>query len=135
RVPDSVPSPAQAAAGARLSDLASRTNCGEPCLGRAVAVQEVDVLPGGLEAARALGVVTRAETEAPMAATPPPDWGHRRDEGDGETTHHDEEQTERKGGKVEAKGENDRDRHEGHGRDRDNEDKQDKRDKDDDHDD
>lgn len=71
QVPSGVRGPAEAAAGLNPMDLAARAGCGSGCLGRAGVMHELDTLPVVLDA-ELLADVTRAEPEAPMAATPPP---------------------------------------------------------------
>jgi len=127
RVPDVVPEVSDAAA---RSGLAAGQSCEMPCLGRAVGVRELDVLPVGLDAG-ALAVVARAEPEPPMAATPPPGTGqdggerrhdddHERDddrERDDDHNREDEGAEEKKGGKK-GKAAADGSPGKGHGKDR-----------------
>lgn len=69
--PDTLPGPMEAAVRFQPGAAADGAGCGQACLGRAVAVRELDSLPMVLDT-QALAVVSRAEPERPWAATPPP---------------------------------------------------------------
>lgn len=90
QVPSTLPGPAQAAAELGQTGLEARAGCGAACLGRAGAIREVDVLPEGLLPTVALGAVTRAEPEPPMAATPPPATAPQADSDDDQADDRDE---------------------------------------------
>lgn len=100
QVPGAVPAPSEAAAGLLPTDLAARAGCGSVCLGRAGVIHQLDALPDVLNA-EALAVVTRAEPEAPLAATPPPAVVHRADPGPGDDD--DDDDREDRSGKKDGK--------------------------------
>lgn len=97
QVPGAVPAPSDAAAGLLPTDLAARAGCGSVCLGRAGVIRQLDALPDVLHV-EALAVVTRAEPEPPLAATPPPAVVHRADPGPG-----DDDDREDRSGKKDGK--------------------------------
>lgn len=113
QMPDVVPDASEAAAGIRPDGLASGFDCEAPCLGRAVAARELDVLPMALDYG-ALALVTRAGPEPPMSATKPPGSGPapdasrggddagEDDEGDGDEHPGMQDKGGREGGKAKA---------------------------------
>jgi hypothetical protein len=91
QMPGAVSAPSEAAAGLQPTDLAP-AGCGATCLGRAGVVRQLDALPTVLDIG-ALAVVTRAQPETPLGATPPPAAASRAEpdpSGDDEDDHEDE---------------------------------------------
>ncbi len=83
QAPDALPGPVEAAVRFQPGAAIDEAGCGQACLGRAVAVRDLDALPMVLDT-EALAVVTRAVPERPWAATPPPAADRPAEAGDGE---------------------------------------------------
>lgn len=83
RAPDALPGPMEAAVRFQPAAATDGAGCGSACLGRAVAVRDLDALPVVLDT-QALAVVARAEPERPWAATPPPATVRLAEAGDGD---------------------------------------------------